>query len=143
MEKENCPFPGYCPTCDEVAAQMKYDEETCGSATDLEIDPNQLLPTPKEMGDWIDQHKEAFPDDEKASTTSQSPTDEDPVFEEMNGFYDDDGTKINPESVPVPSLCIICKMYQDDDWEENLLCLMNRYDQRNDEEFECGAFEKL
>jgi len=27
-EKEKCPFPGYCKTCDEVEAQMKFDEES-------------------------------------------------------------------------------------------------------------------
>lgn len=58
------------------------------------------------------------------------------------GFYDDDGKKIEPESVPVPPLCLICKSYASDDWEENLLCLMNRNDQKDSEEFECGAFEK-
>lgn len=63
--------------------------------------------------------------------------------EEINGFYDDDGTKIDPESVPVPNLCVICKKHMADDWEENLLCLMNRNDQRNNEDFICGAFEKI
>jgi hypothetical protein len=58
------------------------------------------------------------------------------------GFYNDDGEKIDPESVPIPSLCLICKSYNADDWEENLLCLMNRYDQKDDEKFECGAYEK-
>lgn len=30
-----------------------------------------------------------------------------------------------------------------DDWDENLLCMMNRLDQRNDPCFKCGAFDKL
>lgn len=64
-------------------------------------------------------------------------------LKETNGFYDDDGNKINPEDVPVPSLCIICKQHYADDWEENLLCLMNRHDQKDDKDFECGAFEKI
>ncbi len=59
-----------------------------------------------------------------------------------NGLYNDDGEKIDMESVPIPSLCLICKSYDFDDWEENLLCLMNRSDQKDDEEFMCGAFEK-
>lgn len=63
--------------------------------------------------------------------------------EEINGFYNDDGTKIDPDSVPVPSLCIICRKHQIDDWDENLLCLMNRNDQRNETDFKCGAFEKI
>ena len=63
--------------------------------------------------------------------------------EEINGFYNDDGTKIDPESVPVPNLCVICKSHLADDWEENMLCLLNRNDQRNDDDFKCGMFEKI
>lgn len=62
---------------------------------------------------------------------------------EYNGFYNDDGTKVDPETVPVPNLCVICKRHLDEDWEENLLCLMNRNDQRNSDDFQCGAFEKI
>ena len=27
FEEENCPFPGYCKTCQEITEQIKYDEE--------------------------------------------------------------------------------------------------------------------
>ena len=64
---------------------------------------------------------------------------EQPLF---GGFYDDDGNKINPHSVPVPGLCLLCKSYDDTDQEENMLCMMNRYDQRNERDFVCGAFER-
>ncbi len=64
-------------------------------------------------------------------------------WEEINGFYNDNGTKIDPESVPVPNLCVICKSHLADDWEENMLCLLNRNDQRNDDDFKCGMFEKI
>lgn len=63
--------------------------------------------------------------------------------EEINGFYDDDGNKIDHESIPVPGLCVICKSRYVDDWDENLLCLMNRHDQQNEKDFKCGAFEKM
>jgi len=66
-----------------------------------------------------------------------------PPFEEINGFFNDDGTKIDTESIPIPGLCMLCKSYYTDDWDENMLCLMNRNDQRDDDQFECGAFEKL
>lgn len=66
-----------------------------------------------------------------------------PYHEEINGFYNDDGTKIDPETVPVPGLCVICRKHHIDDWDENLLCLMNRHDQRNERDFNCGAFEKI
>jgi len=141
MEKENCPFPGYCKTCDEVAAQMKHDEETETGEIDNDFDVDNLLLTPKEIEDW---HKKQniIEQDEEPSDPFGDTTDVEDYFEEINGFYNDDGEKINPESVPVPGLCILCKSYQSDDWEENLLCLMNRYDQRNDKDFKCGVFEK-
>jgi hypothetical protein len=61
----------------------------------------------------------------------------------INGFYDDDGTKIDPETVPLPSLCVICKRHNSDDPEEKTLCLMTRYDQLDEEEFKCDRFEKI
>jgi hypothetical protein len=64
-------------------------------------------------------------------------------IEEINGFYDDDGNKVDPDTVPIPSLCVICKSHKVDDWEENLMCLMNRFDQKDDPDFKCGAFKKI
>ena len=61
----------------------------------------------------------------------------------LNGFYSDDGELIDKNSIPVPGLCILCESHQTDDPEENLLCLMNRYDQLNSNEFRCGAFQKV
>lgn len=106
MNEDVCPFPGYCTSCKEVAAQMKFDEETGYPACD-------------------------FPEGELIN------------FEEMNGFFDDDGNKIGIHDIPVPDLCKECKYYQINDWDENLLCLMNRSDQRNNANFKCGAFDKL
>ncbi len=62
-------------------------------------------------------------------------------MEEINGFYDDDGNTINPNLLSKPQLCLLCKGNKDDDWEENLLCQMNRWDQRNSLDFKCGAYE--
>lgn len=69
--------------------------------------------------------------------------DSDAIHEEINGFYDDEGNKIDPDTVPIPSLCVICKSHQADDWEENLICLMNRFDQKDDPDFECWEFDKI
>jgi hypothetical protein len=60
----------------------------------------------------------------------------------INGFYDDDGNKINPELVKKPGLCLLCKKNDEDDSMENILCMITRHDQRNEEEFVCGAFER-
>lgn len=65
------------------------------------------------------------------------------IQNDINGLYNDDGSKIDPESVPVPGLCIVCKKYQIDDWDENVFCLLNRNDQKDSDNFECGAFEKI
>jgi len=62
---------------------------------------------------------------------------------ESNGFFDDDGTPINPEEVPLPNLCVICKSHISEDQKENLLCLMTRHDQRDSDDFKCDAFEKI
>jgi len=66
-----------------------------------------------------------------------------PPQQEINGFFNDDGTPVDLDSIPIPGLCISCKSYFTDDWEENLLCKMNRHDQKDDDEFNCGAFNKL
>jgi len=85
---------------------------------------------------WLEQHVRKLIWDEINRLSADFP-------EEINGFYNDDGTKIDPESVPVPNLCVICKSHLAEDWEENMLCLLNRNDQRNDDDFKCGMFEKI
>jgi hypothetical protein len=60
---------------------------------------------------------------------------------EINDIYYNNGHKIN--LIPVPGLCITCKSYEDEDWEENMLCNLNRFDQKNSVEFICGAYEKI
>jgi hypothetical protein len=61
----------------------------------------------------------------------------------INGIFDDDGFMINMDSVKKPALCMTCFKNLIDDWDENLLCDMNRADQRNKKDFKCGAYEKL
>jgi len=59
---------------------------------------------------------------------------------QIHGFFDDEGYEINTELIKKPSLCITCA--NNDNPNEELLCNMNRYDQRNDEEFKCFAYKK-
>jgi len=60
----------------------------------------------------------------------------------LNGeMFDDNGNPINPHSISKPGLCVLCKLDDDFDTEENLLCNLNRFDQRREKEFKCGAFE--
>lgn len=142
-KEENCPFPGYCTSCKEVAAQLKFDEETGTPASDWEFDVDDLLPTPEEIDKRAKERQELI-DDEKQMDEIIARHDNaqpDPCF--TGGFFDDDGTPVDPESVPIPDLCVICKMYQVNEPEENLLCLMNRFDQRNDGGYKCGMFKKI
>jgi len=107
MNEEECPFPGYCNTCKEVAAQMKFDEESGHPAYDF-LQEDEL-----------------------------------PYSEDLNGFFDDNGNKIDLKEIPIPDLCKLCRTNQIIDWDENLLCLMNRRDQCNNTNFICGAFDEL
>lgn len=60
------------------------------------------------------------------------------------GIYNDDGTKVNEDLIPVPNLCVICKKHETDNFMENILCKLNRNDQRNDlENFQCHSFVKI
>jgi hypothetical protein len=63
--------------------------------------------------------------------------------EKINGMFDDDGYEINQNSIKKPSLCLTCLKNIDPDWEEELLCNLNRNDQANEKEFKCYAYEKL
>jgi hypothetical protein len=58
----------------------------------------------------------------------------------ISGFFSDDGYEINSDLIKKPSLCLVC--LKNDDPEEELLCNMNRYDQKDEKEFKCFAFCK-
>jgi len=60
--------------------------------------------------------------------------------DEISGFYDDDGNKINQELVTKPSLCITCKK-DDAGGKEEILCILTRNDQKGEKSFECDAYE--
>jgi hypothetical protein len=61
----------------------------------------------------------------------------------INGMFDDAGYEINPDFIKKPTLCLVCLKNIDPDWEEEMLCNLNRNDQAKEIEFKCGAFEKL
>lgn len=54
-------------------------------------------------------------------------------------FYNDDGTEINPDLIKKPALCVTCK--KDDDPSEEILCTLNRADQRGEKSFHCEAYQ--
>jgi len=60
---------------------------------------------------------------------------------EINGYFDDDGNQLNPDLIPKPGLCLTCK--KDTDPNEEILCNLNRLDQRHQDKFVCYAYEKI
>jgi len=58
---------------------------------------------------------------------------------ELHEFFNDDGTPVNPDLMPKPSLCVTCK-HDDDPTQENL-CMLNRMDQQGERDFKCDAYE--
>jgi hypothetical protein len=60
-------------------------------------------------------------------------------MEVNGGYFTDDGEEINPDLIPKPGLCTMCR--KDDDAKEEILCNLNRMDQRGDKDFKCFAYE--
>lgn len=56
-------------------------------------------------------------------------------------YYDDDGNELDITNVPIPKLCLSCEK-KDDPYEE-ILCNLNRLDQKDNKEFFCGAYESI
>ena len=59
--------------------------------------------------------------------------------EKLFGFFNDDGSEINPDLIVKPSLCVSCK--KDGDPSEEVLCILNRADQQGEDEFRCYGYE--
>jgi hypothetical protein len=57
------------------------------------------------------------------------------------GYFNDDGTPINPDLFPKPQLCLGCR--KNDDQDEEILCNLNRLDQRGKAVFKCFAYEQI
>ena len=53
-------------------------------------------------------------------------------------FFDDDGNEINPDLIAKPSLCISCS--KDEDPSQEHFCVLNRNDQQDKEDFQCGTY---
>jgi hypothetical protein len=57
-------------------------------------------------------------------------------------YHDDDGTELNPDLYPKPSLHLSCDLNESDDPEDEVLCNLNRLDQRNEKEFLCYQYKE-
>lgn len=66
---------------------------------------------------------------------------EDNMNDNLPKFYNDDGTEVNPDLIPKPSLCISCR--KDELQDEEVLCNLTRMDQQGQDEFICGAYQAI
>ena len=134
-DEENCPFPGYCKTCSEFNQEPESEKnfETDNNFEAFDLSPSQIFPTREEIELFFESQK--ISEDLGGTESGKAPF--------YCGIYNDDGTPINPKDVPLPDLCLRCKSYFAGDAEENILCLLNRNDQKDDPDFKCGAFEEF
>lgn len=58
---------------------------------------------------------------------------------ETGRLYNDDGTEIDPDKVPIPEKCYSCKSYGKGG-KENMLCTLTRADHTDGYDFDCGAY---
>lgn len=56
-------------------------------------------------------------------------------------YYDDNGNELDPTTIPIPKLCLTCEK-KDDPYEE-ILCNLNRLDQKNVIDFKCGVYVSI
>lgn len=63
-------------------------------------------------------------------------------MEEISGYFDDDGNEMNPNLHPKPRLCLSCKSNETEDEYEEILCNLNRLDQKDEREFKCFAYQQ-
>ncbi len=142
MDEEDCPFPGYCDTCKEVEEQMKADEAHGVPVDDYDIDIKDLLPSDEDLERVVKANRKLWGEEGKSNDEQLESENDFGMFPLFGGFFSDEESGVEKESIPIPGLCILCKSYNEEDGDENILCQMNRYDQRNNSRFECGDFDK-
>ena len=62
------------------------------------------------------------------------------MAEKVHGFFNDDGTPVNPDLIPKPGLCATCT--HDGDPDHETFCALNRMGQQGEGDFQCEAYEK-
>jgi hypothetical protein len=60
----------------------------------------------------------------------------------INGMFDDDGYEIRRDTIKMQPLCLTCIKNNSDDWEDDVLCNLNRFGQRTSDIFECHEYQK-
>lgn len=62
------------------------------------------------------------------------------LFGGEGGFYNDDGTKLDPRKIVMPPKCLSCIHFKDP--FQHVMCTMNRFDHVEGAEFLCGDYQK-
>lgn len=57
----------------------------------------------------------------------------------ISGYFDDDGFEVNSDIIAKPTLCVTCS--NDDNVDDEILCKLTRFDQRNNQDFKCFAYK--
>jgi hypothetical protein len=58
------------------------------------------------------------------------------------GIFDDNGFEIKRETIKMQPLCLTCIKNNSDNWDNDVLCNLNRLGQSSSEVFECGEYQK-
>ncbi len=137
-----CAFPGYCTSCAEIAAQLKFDEASGNETDNIDINFDELLPTPEEVARFFnemnvseDHDTETMSNENKNTSKPDNPS----PAERLNA---DHFNMIEKDLLPVPGRCIVCKNYNQDDEDTLVFCNIARLQQRNSQQFACPLFEK-
>lgn len=114
-DQDECPFPDYCNSCEEIKAELEADKERDKNTEEpFEFEIDDLLPSVEELRNFFGDAAE------------------------------DDG-RLTHDMLPIPGLCLVCQKYQleqkQDD--ENLSCKRIRHIQQGKNQFECDDFETV
>jgi len=61
--------------------------------------------------------------------------------DELSGYFEEEGNRLNPDLIPKPGLCLLC--VKDDDLDDMIECNLIRLDQaEKKDDFECAAFRE-
>ena len=63
------------------------------------------------------------------------------MAERIHGYFNDDGTPVNPDLMPKPGLCATCR--KDDQPDQEAACHLIRMEQQGEERFVCFAYESV
>src|SRR4030043_532930 len=59
------------------------------------------------------------------------------------GFFDDEGYQISRDKIKMPLLCLSCIKHYEPGPEDDILCNLNRIDQKDKDDFICHTYKKI